>query len=121
MIDIFDHARNGRPIIIAEACENHLGSMSVARAMIDQAVDSGCDVIKFQHHLPDIEMNSGLRMSDNIGEDLYDFLKRCSLSIDQHRELYNYCIHKGIQYLCTPFCREAAEELVVNGLGTTFK
>ena len=110
-----------RPLIIAEACENHLGNLSVAKDMINRAKDSGCDVIKFQHHKPEYEMKRGLKMSDNFDEDLYDFLLRCSLKIEDHIELYDYCNKVGIYYLCTPFCKEAAQELVENRLGDVFK
>jgi N-acetylneuraminate synthase len=89
--------------------------------MVDKAIAAGCDVIKFQHHLPDREMIRGLPMSGNFTEDLYDFLCRCSLSLGQHEELYNYCEESGIIYLCTPFCKEAAMELVEKGLGDVFK
>ena len=107
--------------IIAEACENHLGDMDTAKRMIDLAKIAGCNIVKFQHHRPEFEMKRGLKMSSNFNEDLYDFLLRCSLSIDQHKELYDYCNQAGIQYLCTPFCKEAAEDLVEAGLGDMFK
>jgi len=109
------------PLLIAEACENHLGNLDAALSMIDMAKKSGCDIIKFQHHLPEKEMLPGLKMSDNFSEDLFDFLKRCSLSLDQHKLLYSYCQEVGIQYLCTPFCKEAAIDLVDNNLGDVIK
>ena len=42
--------------IIAEGCDNHLGDIDKAKAMVDQAKIAGADAIKFQHHLPDEEM-----------------------------------------------------------------
>ena len=42
--------------LIAEACDNHFGSLERAKKMIDQSKMAGADVIKFQHHLPDEEM-----------------------------------------------------------------
>ena len=73
-----------QPIVIAEAYENHLGNVETALKMIIEAKKSGCDVIKFQHHIRDKEMIRGLSMSKNFNEDLYDFLGRCSLNIQQH-------------------------------------
>lgn len=102
--------------IIAEACENHLGDMNVAREMVRLAKLSGADAVKFQHHLPDEEMLAGAPMSDNFSEPLYDFLKRCSLKLDQHEELKALCEKTGIQYLCTPFCYAAAKELDAIGV-----
>ena len=49
-----------KPIVIAEACENHLGDINVAKEMIILAKNAGADVIKFQHHLRDFEMIKGV-------------------------------------------------------------
>lgn len=102
----------GKPVyIIAEACENHLGSMDLAKEMIIQAKLAGADAIKFQHHLPDDEMLKDVPMSSNFNMPLYDFLKKYSLNIKQHVELKAYCEKYGITYMCTPFCWTAAKEL----------
>lgn len=97
--------------IIAEACENHLGDMAVAREMVRLAKLAGADAIKFQHHLPDEEMLPDAPMSDNFSEPLYEFLKRCSLKLEQHAELKALCEKVGIHYMCTPFCWAAAKEI----------
>ncbi|KQC04380.1 MAG: CMP-N-acetylneuraminic acid synthetase [Methanoculleus sp. SDB] len=103
---------NGHPVyIIAEACDNHMGSVETAKKMIDGAKRAGADGIKFQHHLPDEEMLPEIPMSDNFEEPLYEFLKKYALSLDDHIELRAYCAVAGIDYLCTPFSYRAAEEL----------
>ena len=45
--------KNSKTMIIAEACDNHFGSLNNAKKMVLKAKDAGADVIKFQHHLPD--------------------------------------------------------------------
>jgi N-acetylneuraminate synthase len=102
---------DSRCYIIAEACENHLGDMDVAREMVRLSKIAGADAIKFQHHLPDEEMLSDVPTSDNFSEPLYDFLQRCSLKIEEHEELNHLCKEMEIQYLCTPFSYAAAKEL----------
>lgn len=97
--------------IIAEACDNHMGSMETAKEMARQAKLAGADCIKYQHHLPDEEMLPDIPMSDNFEEPLYEFLKKYALTLDQHRNLEKYCEEIGIQYLCTPFSYQAAYEL----------
>ena len=98
--------------IIAEACDNHLGSTKIAKEMVLKAFKFGADAIKFQHHIPDEEMiKDEMKMSDNFDMHLYDFLKRYALTLDQHYELFEYCKKIGIIYLCTPFSLKAAEEL----------
>lgn len=97
--------------IIAEACDNHMGDIDTAKEMIRLAKLSGCDCIKFQHHLPDEEMLCDVPMSSNFDIPLYDFLKLHALSLEQHIILKNYCKEIGIMYLCTPFSLKAAYEL----------
>lgn len=101
--------------VIAEACDNHMGSLETAKEMCRQAKLAGCDCIKFQHHLPDEEMLPDVPMTSNFDIPLYEFLKRYALTLDQHKELMDYCKEIGIQYLCTPFSLKAAQEL--NELG----
>lgn len=101
--------------IIAEGCDNHMGSLEVAKEMAKQAFIAGCDAIKFQHHLPDEEMLPDVPMSDNFDIPLYDFLVKNALKIKQHEKLKNYCEQLGIMYLCTPFSWKAAQE--INELG----
>jgi N-acetylneuraminate synthase len=106
-----------RCFVIAEACDNHLGDLEVAKEMVRQAKACGVDAIKFQHHLPDEEMlRDGVPMSANFDLPLYEFLERYALKLDQHYELYRYCHELGIIYLCTPFSRKAACEMNEMGL-----
>lgn len=106
--------------IIAEACDNHLGDMVTAKEMALQSKLAGADAVKYQHHLPDEEMlRDGVPMSDNFNMPLYEFLQLYALSLDQHRELKEYCDHIGILYMCTPFSKKAALE--INDLVPAFK
>ena len=107
--------------IIAEACDNHMGKLDVAKEMALQAKLAGADCIKFQHHLPDEEMLRDVPMSSNFDIPLYDFLKLYALKLEDHRELKNYCDSIGITYLCTPFSYKAAEELVNENLLSAIK
>jgi N,N'-diacetyllegionaminate synthase len=102
--------------IIAEACDNHLGNLETAREMARQAKICGADAVKYQHHLPDEEMLPEVPMSSNFDIPLYEFLKRYALTLDQHRQLMEYCRELNIIYMCTPFSRKAAEEMHSLGL-----
>jgi N,N'-diacetyllegionaminate synthase len=107
----------GQPCyIIAEACDNHLGNLAVAKEMCRQARLAGADAIKFQHHLPDDEMLPDVPTSDNFDVPLYEFLKLHALRLEDHAALMAWCREIGIQYLCTPFSYRAAEEMVGIGL-----
>ena len=100
-----------KTIIIAEACDNHFGSLKNAKEMVLNAKRAGADVIKFQHHLADEEMLSKVPKSSNFNMTLYDFLKKYSLKLTDHYELLKYSKKIGIKYLCTPFSLKAAQEL----------
>jgi len=101
----------GEIYIIAEACDNHMGSYDIAIGLVDAAVYSGANAVKFQHHLANEEMLEDTPMSDNFDEPLFDFLNRNSLTLDEHKKLSKYCNEKNITYLCTPFSYKAASEI----------
>lgn len=101
----------GAVFIIAEACDNHLGSMDTAMEMVLRAKLAGADCIKFQHHLPDEEMLPDTPMSSNFDIPLYDFLKKYAFTLEDHKQLKAYCDEVGITYLCTPFSLAAAREI----------
>lgn len=103
---------DGSPVfIVAEAADNHMGNMVLAKSMVDAAKEAGCDAIKFQHHLPDEEMLHEIPMSSNFEEPLYEFLVKYAFTLQQHQEIKKYCDQQGIMYLCTPFSFKAAKEI----------
>ena len=45
----------GHPVyIIAEIGINHNGSLEIAKKLIDEAVQAGCDAVKFQKRTPEL-------------------------------------------------------------------
>ena len=102
---------DGGIFIIAEACDNHMGSLEMARALCRVAKESGADAVKFQHHIADEEMLREAEMSDNFDQHLFDFLEENALTLDQHTELKKYCDKIDIIYMCTPFSLQAAKEI----------
>lgn len=103
---------NNKVFIIAEAGDQHFGSVEFGKEMALRAKLAGVDAIKFQHHLPDEEMLKEIPISDNMKEPLYDFLVKNAYTIEQHKEVSEYCAHIGIEYMCTPFSYKAAVELI---------
>ena len=97
--------------VIAEACDNHFGSLELAKKMIIESKKSGANVIKFQHHIPDEEMLPNVPKSSNFDIPLYEFLKKYALKLKDHENLKNFCDKHNIIYLCTPFSLKAAQEL----------
>ena len=105
---------SSRTFVIAEIGNNHNGSYERAIEMIDQAASAGADCVKFQmRHLDAVYRQRTLRKD---GEDLgteyvLDLLRRFELTVDQHRQLAEYCKHKDILYLCTPWDGSSIEVL----------
>ena len=100
--------RGCRAVTIAEAACEHLGSLEVAKRMVDAAAAAGADIIKFQMHLPEEMVPGSIQF---WGGSMDEVLAKYNLSVNDHRELINYCSNQGIQYLCTPFCAAAADIL----------
>lgn len=98
--------------VIAEAGINHEGDFAKAIELVDAAAEAGADCIKFQCHITEAEMiPTDMRPGKISTEKLWDIIKRCELTEDEEHQLMDYCRKKTIQYLCTPFSREAADRL----------
>ena len=113
MIKEFSLARD-KIFIIAEIGNNHNGSISRAKEMIDQCIELGVDCVKFQmRHLEEVYREKSLnKTGDDLGtEYVIDLLKRFELSKDEHEEIANYCLEKKIKYLCTPWDKRSLETL----------
>lgn len=103
-----------RALVIAEIGNNHNGSFERAIHMVDLAVGMGADCAKFQmRQLDEVYRKRTLRKD---GEDLgteyvLDLLRRFELSVEQHRQLADYCAEKGILYMCTPWDKRSVDVL----------
>jgi sialic acid synthase SpsE/sugar phosphate isomerase/epimerase len=105
---------SGRSFVIAEIGNNHNGSFDRAIEMIDEAKEAGADCAKFQmRHLDQVYRQRSLRKSgDDLGtEYVIDLLNRFELSVDQHRQLAEYCAQIGIPYMCTPWDSKSVDVL----------
>ena len=110
-----------RVFIIAEAGVNHNGSLDIAREMIDKAVDSGVDCIKFQTFNPENMVTNSAAKADyqknttDSTESQLEMLKKLSLEEDEFVSLKEYCDERGILFLSTPFDLESI--VFLNNLG----
>jgi len=108
-------SKKNKPYIIVEACVNHQGDFNIAKKMIISAKKAGAQCIKFQHHIVDEEMLRDVPLSKNFKIPLDKVIEKTNFTLKQHKQLMNICKKIGIQYLCTPFCIQAAKEL--NSIG----
>lgn len=110
-------SENSRTFIIAEAGVNHNGDINLAKEMVDIAIESGVDAIKFQSFktdkliLTDIEKAPYQKETTAGAETQYEMLKRLELQMQQTLEIKEYCEKKHIIFLSTPFEKDSLEEL----------
>ena len=112
--------------IIAELGVNHNGSIETAKKMIDAAVDSGADAVKFQTFIAEKGLSKSAPKADyqknatSAEESQLEMCKKFELDLDAHRQLLAYCQKKDITFLSTPFDLESVD--LLNNLGLeTFK
>jgi len=108
--------------VIAEAGVNHNGNMDLARQLIDAAVNSGADAVKFQSFSTDNLILKGVEKAPyqieatTVGRSQFDLLKNLEITKEQTKQLKNYCQSNGIVFLTTPFDEHSLHELDELGL-----
>ena len=90
-----------KTFIVAEIGINHNGDMQLAKKLIDTAIISGCDAVKFQKRTVDKvytkEYLDGLRVSP-WGTTQREQKEGLEFSKEQYDEIDNYCKTKGIEW-----------------------
>jgi len=108
--------------IIAEAGVNHNGSVELAKKLIDVAVDSGADAVKFQTFkaenlvLKNAEKAEYQKKTTDALESQFEMIKKLELDTVAHKELINYCQENNIMFLSTPFDHDSIDLLSSLGL-----
>lgn len=98
-----------RACIVAEAGVNHNGDEEMAFALVDAALASGADAVKFQLFHADALASAGApkapyqEASTSDADTQRDMLRRLELSDACALRLRQYCLEKGLDFLATPF------------------
>jgi N-acetylneuraminate synthase len=90
--------------IIAEIGINHNGDVQICKKLIDIAVDSGCNAVKFQKR--DIDLVYTQEFLESPRESPWGTTQRdqkagLEFSADDYDEINNYCIEKGISWFAS--------------------
>jgi len=90
--------------VIAEIGINHGGNLDTAFKLIDSAVKTGCDAVKFQTYLTEQRAPKG-------NQDIFNILKKCELPLEDFEKLKEHTNGYGIDFFSTPFDHESVEFL----------
>lgn len=90
--------------IIAELGINHNGDMSICKKLIDVAISSGCDAVKFQKR--DINEVYKQEFLDSHRESPWGSTQReqkmgLEFDADEYQEIENYCKKKNIEWFAS--------------------
>ena len=108
-------------VVIAEAGVNHNGDLAKALKLIDAAVDSGADMVKFQtFSASDLTTECAPKAdyqnkNDGVGTQ-QSMLQKLQLSTQDHIALKNHCLAKNIHFLSTAFGQEELDFLIQIGI-----
>src|SRR5690606_21477074 len=96
------------PYIIAEIGANHNGDMELCRRIIDAAVDSGADAVKFQSWTKSSLISKGeyarnTRYTAANAPTLEQAVEQYQLSDDEHADMFTYARERGIAVFSSCF------------------
>jgi sialic acid synthase SpsE len=106
----------GACYVIAEAGANHNRDLATAHQLVDVAAEAGADAVKFQTYsgatlysrkTPDFDYLAGTTTKKP-----HELLEDISLPREWQPELASHCRERGVDFMSTPFDRQAVDELV---------
>ena len=115
---------SNKTFIIAEAGVNHNGQLNLAFKLVDAALETGADAVKFQMFDVEKFVHKSVRkakyqkVTTNSNAGQYEMLKKLELNVCQLAELKNYAERKGLRFLVSPFDLDSLGHLVEMGLTT---
>jgi len=98
----------GEPVyIIAEIGINHNGDIEIAKQLMDVAVETGCDAVKFQKRTPEIcvpeEQKSIPRETPWGSMTYFDYKKRIEFEQKEFEQIDAYAKKIGIDWFASPW------------------
>lgn len=103
--------------LIAEIGMNHEGSLGQAKMLAKAAKENGADAVKFQMHISEEEtLKSAPAPSYFTGESRYEYFNRTAFTMEEWKELKEYCAELHVQFIVSPFSIEAVRRLMEIGV-----
>lgn len=106
----------GHPVYItAEIGINHNGDLANAIALIDHAVDTGCDAVKFQKRMPEIctpRDQWELQRDTPWGRMSYiDYRHRVEFGVEEYAAIDQHAKRRGIAWFASPWDLQSVDFL----------
>ena len=98
--------------VIAEIGINHNGKVELAKKLIDIAISSGCDAVKFQKRTVDIVYSPeelAMPRPNPFGETNGDLKRGLELKLEDYEEINNYCKKKGIIWFASCWDKDSVD------------
>ena len=117
MIHLYDSLEKGEVYIIAEMSANHGGSLENALKIVREAKNAGADCLKIQTYTADsltIDCdNEYFRIKGGLwdGFKLHDLYNEALTPYEWHKAIKDECDKVGIDFLSTPFDKDAVDFL----------
>lgn len=95
---------NNRPCFIAEIGINHNGDLDIAKKLIDAAVLTGCDFVKFQKRTVDVVYTAeelAKPRETPFGATNGELKYGLEFGVDEYTEIDKYCKDKGISWFAS--------------------
>ena len=98
-----------KTLVIAEAGVNHNGEFDLAIELVDKAISSKANAIKFQAAIPELVVTENAekaeyqKLSTGNQDSQLDMIKKLLLPLDDFKKIANYCKQKGIAFFATAF------------------
>lgn len=111
-----------RTLVIAEVGVNHNGSLDMALELVDAAVSTGADVVKFQTFDTAALVTKSAPRADyqqkvtNSDAPQFEMLRALELDPDAHEALQQRCTEGGVEFLSTAFEHGSLEFLLELGM-----
>ena len=107
-------------IVIAVICCNHMGDFNYAKKMIKEAKEHGVDIVKFQkrdiqtwvNRKPELYNAPHPNPINSFGKTYKEHREFLEFSIEQQKELRDYCKKLGLLYSISAFDLESAKQII---------
>jgi N-acetylneuraminate synthase len=105
---------DGEPVyVIGEIGINHNGSLALAKKLIDGAVFSGCDAVKFQKRTPELcvpQDQWNIERDTPWGRITYlEYKHKIEFGFSEYEQIDEYCKTKGIDWFVSAWDEESVD------------